>query len=124
MTIKDWRVSLADISEAVERIHRYIKGMDMDAFCEDERTQDAVARNLEIMGEAVRHLPQEITHRYPDVPWSKLAEMRNILVHEYHSVASEILWRTLLNDVLPLGNRLRAVLTAEDRGSWKSRGTS
>ncbi|MBF0269715.1 MAG: DUF86 domain-containing protein [Alphaproteobacteria bacterium] len=117
MTIKDWRVSLADISEAVDRIHRYIKGMDMDAFCEDERTQDAVARNLEIMGEAVRHLPQEITHRYPDVPWSKLAEMRNILVHEYHSVASEILWRTLLNDVLPLGNRLRAVLTAEDRGS-------
>ncbi|MDK9721486.1 MAG: DUF86 domain-containing protein [Rhodospirillales bacterium] len=115
MTIKDWRVSLADIVEALERIHRYVKGLDRDAFCEDERTQDAVARNLEIMGEAVRHLPQEITHRYADIPWSKLAEMRNILVHEYHSVASELLWRTLLGDILPLEARLRAVLNAEDK---------
>ncbi|MBF0167166.1 MAG: DUF86 domain-containing protein [Alphaproteobacteria bacterium] len=116
MTIKDWRVRLADMVEAVERVRRYIKGMDRDAFCEDERTQDAVARNLEIMGEAVRGLPQEVTQRYPDVPWSKLSEMRNILVHEYHAVASELLWRTLLNDILPLEARLRAILNAEDKG--------
>lgn len=115
MTIKDWRVSLADMVEAIERIHRYIKGMDRDEFCEDDRTQDAVARNLLVLGEAVRSLPQEVTHRYHDVPWTKLAEMRNILVHEYHSVASELLWRTLLNDILPLEPRLRAVLSVEDK---------
>jgi uncharacterized protein with HEPN domain len=115
MSIKDWRVSLADMVEAIERIRRYVHGMDRDQFCEDERTQDAVARNLEIMGEAVRSLPQDITHRYPDVPWSKLAEMRNILVHEYHSVASELLWRTLLNDILPMETRLRAILSLEDK---------
>ncbi len=106
MSSRDWRVRLEDMAEAVERIQRYVHGQDRDSFCEDERTQDAVTRNLEILGEAARRLPPDIQRRHADIPWSRLAEMRNILVHEYHAVAPEILWRTVLNDILPLAPRL------------------
>ncbi len=110
---KDWRVRLEDINHALERIQRYVHGMDRDAFCEDERTVDAVSRNLEIIGEAARKVPPDATRRHARIPWSKLAEMRNILIHEYHSVAPELVWRTVLHDILPLASEVRAALKDE-----------
>ncbi len=110
---KDWRVRLEDINNALERIQRYVHGLDRDAFCEDERTVDAVARNLEIIGEAARKLPPDALHRHDRIPWSKLAEMRNILIHEYHAIVPELVWRTVLHDILPLAPAIRAVLKDE-----------
>ncbi len=110
MSFKDWRVRIEDILEAIERIERYTDERDEKSFCADDRSIDAVVRNLEIIGEAARRLPSEVTQRYPHVPWSHMAEMRHILVHEYHSVDPGIIWATAVNDLPPLRRPLRAIL--------------
>lgn len=110
MFSKDWRVRIEDMLEALDRIRRYTATMSEEEFCADERTLDAVVRNMEIIGEAARHTPADIAARHPQVPWSRLAEIRNVLVHEYHSVDPRIVWSTLRHDLPPLAGLLRAVL--------------
>ncbi len=116
MTIKDWRVRIEDMLEAIERIQRYTRGCDEAAFARDDRTQDAVVRNLEIIGEAAHKVPAHVTERHKEIPWTRMAEMRNILVHEYHSVDSDLILATVRNDLPDLVKPLRAVLREEVEG--------
>ncbi|MBW7852258.1 MAG: DUF86 domain-containing protein [Rhodospirillales bacterium] len=110
MSFKDWRVRIEDILEALHRIRHYTENMSQEAFVADDRTIDAVVRNLEIVGEAARQLPSHVTQRHPEIPWSRMADMRNVLVHEYHAVDAEIVWRTVENDLPPLAGPLQAML--------------
>lgn len=110
MSFKDWHVRVEDILEALDRIERYTEDMSEKAFCADNRSVDAVVRNLEIIGEAARRMPAEVVQRHPQIPWSHMAEMRHILVHEYHSVDSGIVWATAKHDLPPLREPLRAIL--------------
>lgn len=111
--MKDWRVRIEDILEACHRIDSYIRHMNREEFCADLRTQDAVARNLEIIGEAAHRLPSQVQHQHPEIPWNRMGEMRNLLIHEYHSVDAEIIWYTLRDDLPPLVAPLRALLQEE-----------
>ncbi|CAA7615913.1 DUF86 domain-containing protein [Magnetospirillum sp. SS-4] len=113
MTFKDWRVRIEDILEAVERIRRYTAGMTEEAFIADGRTVDAVIRNLEIVGEAAKRVPAPICDRHPEIPWSRMTEMRNILVHEYHSIDPAIVFDTIRHDLPPLVGPLRSVLNGD-----------
>jgi uncharacterized protein with HEPN domain len=111
VTFKDWRVRIEDMIEAIERIRRYTEGIDVHHFVADERTVDAVIRNLEILGEAAKRVPSTVAERHPDIPWSRMSEMRNILVHEYHSVDPTIVFDSVRHDLGPLLGPLRAVLS-------------
>ncbi|TAN64286.1 MAG: DUF86 domain-containing protein [Magnetospirillum sp.] len=113
MTFKDWRVRIEDILEAIERIRRYTTGMSEDQFVADDRSVDAVIRNLEIVGEAAKRVPPAITERHPEIPWNRMTEMRNILVHEYHSVDPSIIFASARHDLPPLAGPLRALLSGE-----------
>ncbi|HLO75888.1 MAG TPA: DUF86 domain-containing protein [Magnetospirillum sp.] len=110
MTSKDWRVRVEDMLEAIERITTYVDGMTRAEFVADSRTQDAVLRNLEVLGEASKRVPFRIQHRHAEIPWSRIGDMRNILVHEYHSVDPEIILDAAHHDLPPLLAPLRAVL--------------
>jgi len=77
------RLLLDDILTAIAKIQRYVHGMDLAVFLADEKTIDAVVRNLEIIGEASRHLPEDFKRTHPDVPWSQMAGLRNRIVHDY-----------------------------------------
>lgn len=110
MTSKDWRVRVEDMLEAIDRIDSYVDGMTPEQFVADGRTQDAVIRNLEILGEASKRIPFAIVQRHPGVPWSRIADMRNILVHEYHSIDPEIILDAARNDLPPLVAPLKALL--------------
>lgn len=110
MSSKDWRVRVEDMLEAIERVSAYVEGMSRADFVADARTQDAVLRNLEVLGEASKRVPYSIQHRHPDIPWSRIGDMRNILVHEYHSVDPEIILDAARNDLPQLVGPLRAVL--------------
>lgn len=110
MTSKDWRVRVEDMLEAIERITAYVDGMSLKQFLDDPRTQDAVLRNLEVLGEASKRVPAAIQHRHADIPWSRIGDMRNILVHEYHSVDPAIILDAARYDLPPLVAPLRAVL--------------
>ena len=110
---KDWRVRIDDMLEALSRCQRYTEGMNELSFIADSRTIDAVARNLEIIGEAANKVPDDITAAHPMIPWAALAEIRHILIHEYHSVDASLLYRTVRYDLTPLQPLLMAVLGPE-----------
>ena len=72
---------LTDIQEAIQRIRAYSVGMTYEGFMEDTKTQDAIIRNLEIIGEATKGLSAQLRQRYPDVPWRGMAGVRDRLIH-------------------------------------------
>lgn len=91
---------LAHIREAISKIERFTRGKTEADFLSDDLVQDAVIRNLEIIGEAVTKLSPEFKTRHDDVPWGEIAGMRNRLIHAYMSVNLEIVWSTI-QEVLP-----------------------
>ena len=99
MSSREWIFRLEDILNALVRIQQYTQGFDLKRFDEDQRTIDAVVRNFEIIGEAARHIPEAITKKYPEVPWKYMKDMRNILIHEYFGIHTEIIWQTIIDDM-------------------------
>jgi uncharacterized protein with HEPN domain len=89
---RDPRVYLDDILESITQIETYIEGMDFESFSKDRKTIDAVVRNLEIIGEAARALPDDIREMIPGIEWHKIIGLRNILIHEYFGVNTTIVW--------------------------------
>ena len=99
--MRDDRERLADILEGVERIERYAAD-GRDAFERDELIQVWVIHHLRIIGEAVRGLSPEFRERHPELPWSKIVGMRNILVHSYFGVDTAVVWEVVERDLPPL----------------------
>ena len=104
--VRDHRLYLDDIIEAVRRIKEFTNDMDFDDFKADIKTQDAVVRNLEIIGEASGRLPEEVHLSAPEIEWRKIVGIRNILAHEYFGVDLEIVWKTVKEDLPILKERL------------------
>jgi len=100
MNERNWRLFLEDIIGSVEKIGRYIEGMDRDSFAVDDRTVDAVVRNLEIIGEASKSIPDNIKAAHPEVPWHRMSGLRNVLAHEYFGIDLGIIWK-IVKDNLP-----------------------
>ncbi len=89
------RMYLQDILDSMDAIESYVSGMSYEDFKNDRRTYDAVVRNLEIMGEAVKNLPDDLRDEHDDVPWHKVTGMRDKVIHAYHGVSHEIIWTTI-----------------------------
>lgn len=106
MPKRDPDLLMEDILAAVRKIERYTSGMDEELFRQDDKTVDAVVRNLEIIGEATRHLPEDFLARHPDVPWRQIAGMRNRLVHEYFGVDLDLIWQVIRQHLPQLQARL------------------
>lgn len=107
---RDSRVYLEDILEAIARIQRYTRGLSREAFANDEKTVDAVVRNLEVIGEAVKQLPADIRSRAASVDWPKIAGLRDILIHQYFGVDVEILWDVVETKLSGLETAVRSLL--------------
>jgi uncharacterized protein with HEPN domain len=88
-----------DILESVDKIERYTNGMDQESFQADEKTTDAVVRNLEIIGEASNRLPKDFTDAHAEIEWAKINGLRNRIVHEYFGVDLLIIWEILKKDL-------------------------
>ncbi len=89
---RDWSIYILDIIAATA-------GITKEQLIVDERTYDAVLRNLEIIGEAAKHLPQVVRREMPSIPWTKIAGMRDVLAHVYFGIDPEIVWDVIQNKV-------------------------
>lgn len=108
--LRDWRQYLDDIRASCNKIIRFTEGMDLPDFRADEKTYDAVLRNLEIIGEAARHVPDDVREAMSTVPWRKISGLRDIVAHAYFGVDDDIVWDVVRNKVPEL-------LAALDSGS-------
>lgn len=112
MPKRDVDLLIEDISAAIAKIERYTAGLDHDGFLADEMTVDAVVRNLEIIGEAARQMPADLAAAHPEVPWQRIAGLRNRIVHDYFGLDLEIIWRILQTDLPQLKAQLPLPTTA------------
>jgi uncharacterized protein with HEPN domain len=113
MSRKDFIVFLEDILNSIEKIERYTSGIIFEDFCKNEMMIDAIIRNLEIIGEAIRNIPKEVKDKYPEVEWREAVGFRNILIHNYFGVDLEAIWDTINNDIPIFKEKILKVLTSE-----------
>jgi len=107
---RDVRLYLTDLLDAMGKIEGYVQNMSLEKFLKDDRTKDAVLRNMEVIGEAAKNLPGEVKDRYNDVDWKAAAGMRNKLIHEYFGVSFSIVWETIKNDLPGLRDEVAKIL--------------
>lgn len=96
---RDYRLFLQDILAACHHIQKFVSGMDFEQFESDEKTSSAVIRKLEIIGEAVKNIPDFIREKYPQLDWKDMAGMRDRLTHGYFGVDYLLVWETIEYDV-------------------------
>ncbi|MBI3609902.1 MAG: DUF86 domain-containing protein [Nitrospirae bacterium] len=108
---RDYKVWLEDILEAIQKIHEYTKGMSFKTFAADAKTLDAVVRNLEVIGEAVKKTPENVRSKHADVDWKKIAGLRDILIHEYFGIDPEIIWDIIQIKLPTLEKRVKQILS-------------
>ncbi len=105
---------IEDMLEAAEKIERYTDAMNREEFVSDEKTVDAVLRNLEILGEASKVISGDVREQAPEIPWSEMAGMRDKLIHGYATIDLDIVWQTVSEDVPPLRSELESLLVELD----------
>ena len=106
---RQYGLYIADIIEAIDKITEFTKGLDYLAFSKDDKTISAVIRKLEIIGEATKKIPYEITCDYPDIPWSLMAKLRDKLIHGYFEINLEIIWKTIQNKLPEVKVKLQSI---------------
>jgi uncharacterized protein with HEPN domain len=96
---KDDSIYMEHIMSSLDKITSYISGHNQQSFLESDQTQDAVIRQLEVIGEATKRISKETSERNSDIPWSDMAGMRDKLIHDYIDVDLWVVWTTASNDV-------------------------
>ena len=109
--MKDPAIYIDDMLEAIDAINRYTSGMDEVKFSQTDYIQDAVIRQLAIIGEAARNVPLDIQAKQPDVPWRKMVDFRNVIIHEYSGITLGRVWQIMRRDVPVLKKQLADLLT-------------
>ena len=109
---RDIRTYLDDIIESTEHIILYTTNKSQHDYENDDLLHDGILRRLEIIGEAVRHIPHEFRETYPDINWKEIAGLRDVLIHEYFGVNDERIWKTIKEDIPTLKEQIEKLLSS------------
>jgi uncharacterized protein with HEPN domain len=110
MSVRSGRQYLEDIVEAIEIIETYTAGLDGIAFAKNRMVVDAVIRNLEIIGEAAKNVPEEIQSNNPEISWKQMTALRNRIIHAYFGIDTEILWDIISKNLPETKTKINAAL--------------
>ena len=102
---------ISDIKEAVERIEKYTGEMNYEMFLQDTKTQDAVIRNIEIIGEATKNLSDDFKKKYEDIEWKNIAGMRDKIIHFYFGVKWDVVWSVIHDKIPKLKMQIKQILS-------------
>ena len=110
---RDYNLFLEDILAAIQKVERYVKNLTFKELCKKDMAIDAIVRNLEIIGEASKNVPEKVKRKYPFVEWKEAIGFRNVLVHDYFGIDLEAVWDTIKNNLPSLKENIKKVLEAE-----------
>jgi len=113
---KLYRVHIQDIFDSICEAEEFVGGMSFEEFIKDKKTINAVIRSFEVMGEAVKNISKSIKKKYPEIPWKRMAGMRDKLIHEYFGVDLEIVWETIKEDIPKIKPLIREILDKIEEG--------
>lgn len=107
---RDYRISFKDILDSIICIEDYVLDMTYESFSKDRKTVDAVIRNIEIIGEATKNIPEDVRKSHPEVPWSEMARMRDKMIHGYFEISHSILWETIKHDLPSIKSKISELI--------------
>ncbi len=105
-----WISFVMDMLEAIEKIENYIENLNYEEFSFDEKTKDAVVRNLEVLGEAANKVPKDIQEKYKEIPWSQIIGLRHRLIHGYFAIDYKIVWFIITEQLPELKEKIKEIL--------------
>ena len=112
---RDYLLFLEDISQRIEKISVYIEGMTYEDFLKDDKTVSACIREIEVIGEAAKQIPKEVTQKFDALPWSLMAKMRDKLIHWYFEIDEEIIWNVAVDKLPPIKKQIDAIIKQLDK---------
>ena len=112
MSVRDESVYVRHMLDAISRLERHISGVDRTGFLENELVQDAVIRQLEILGEAAGRISKDTCARFPQIPWPKITGLRHRLIHDYLGVDLDLVWNVVTVDLAEVTPSIRSMLSA------------
>ena len=116
---RDYLDYIQDIFDSIKEVEMFIKGFDYDAFEKDRKTVNAVVRSLEVIGEAVKKVPEGVKNQYSEIPWKNMSGMRDKLIHEYFGVDEEIVWNVASEELPPLKSSFQRILEEQNKYDQK-----
>lgn len=108
---RDPKIYIQDILEAITRIEQYTKELTYDEFTKDNKTIDATIRNFAVIGEAAKNIPATLKKKHNEIPWRRMAGMRDKIIHQYFGVDPKILWNTAKTDLPTIKPLLKKLIT-------------
>jgi uncharacterized protein with HEPN domain len=110
MRKRDFGDYIQDIQDSIDDIESFTKDMNFRQFSKDKKTINAIVRCIEIVGEAAKKIPKRLRTEYPDIPWKKMAGMRDKMIHEYFGIDLEILWKVTKDEMPALKKSIKNML--------------
>jgi uncharacterized protein with HEPN domain len=110
---RDVSVYVADMLDSARRVERYSRGLDLEAFRQHDMVYDAILRNLEVLGEAAKGVPEQTRAAWPEIQWRAIAGLRDVLIHRYFGLEDETVWDAVVNSIPALVAQLEELLVAE-----------
>jgi len=115
MSKRDWKLFVEDILESLDLIEEYVEDMEFENFKKDRKTVDAVVRNLEIIGEAAKYIPDTVKEKFAETDWKGVAGLRNRIAHEYFGLSLGVMWRIIKDEFKPLKEQMQKILEETER---------